>query len=70
MKVDLIKANMIMVDMFDSSWPSQPYNSTSFHSLDLAGHTLFKGWIPVAEKYLIAEALKSFTLQAQKWRDT
>lgn len=41
MKVDLIKANMIIVDIFDSSWPSQPCNLTAFQSLDLTGHTLF-----------------------------
>lgn len=41
MKVDLIKANMIIVDIFDSPWPSQPHNLTAFHSLDPAGHTLF-----------------------------
>lgn len=41
MKLDLIKANMIIVDIFDSPWPSQPHNPTAFHSLDPAGHTLF-----------------------------
>lgn len=68
MKMDLIKANVVIADVCDSSWPSLPHHP-ALPSLDLAGHML-TGSIPAPEKFLIAEALKSLTLQVWQWTDT